>query len=436
MRTLALRYWLIVALATYFVGSVMPFAILGIWVCTSETLSQQAASMSDLLSANVAHWAEPTWQQALSEKLSPDLGLVLLDNANHELFRSGKYPLNRTDAGRVQIVVMEGTRELGVANLYDVSPCGGLIYGTIGIPASLLLQITVGICIALILNRYLLRPLSAMSKAARQIADGDLDFQIPRSRVREVAQVASAFSTMGTALRGSLTQQAELEQDRRFFISAIAHDLRTPLFALRGYLAGIERGLANTPEKMNHYIAVCQEKADALERLIADLFAYSRLEYLEQLPQRDLMDFKKLVENTVEDIRFQAQARGISVTVDHANSSGDVKADWSLLARALGNVLDNALHYTPDKGSIQVSWRKENHLVKFVVADSGPGIAPHDLPHVFNALYRGETSRNRETGGAGLGLTIARRILQAHGGDLVATNLPGGAEFTGSISDI
>src|SRR5690348_4971155 len=131
MKTLAIRYWLIVALVIYFVGSVLPFVVLGVWVCTSEALSREAASLSDLLSANVAHWAEPTWQQELSEKLSPDLGLVLLDNANHELFRSGKYPLNRTDEGRVQIVVMDGAREVGVANLYDVSPCGGQIYGTV-----------------------------------------------------------------------------------------------------------------------------------------------------------------------------------------------------------------------------------------------------------------------------------------------------------------
>jgi len=295
-----------------------------------------------------------------------------------------------------------------------------------------------GLCIAWILTRYVLRPLAAMSNAAQQIANGNLEFDLPPSRVKEVANVTSAFHAMGDALRTSLTRQSELEQDRRFFISAIAHDLRTPLFALRGYLAGLAQGLATTPEKAAHYIAVCQEKADVLERLIADLFAYSRLEYLEQAPQRAPMDFCQLIGKATDDIRLAAEARHVSVSVDGPGDGPsapcEVKADWTLLARALGNLLDNALRYTPDGGAIKVSWRKEGDRVKFAVLDSGPGIAPTDLPNLFTPLYRAETSRNRETGGAGLGLTIARRILQSHGGDLVAANrAEGGAEFTGSF---
>jgi signal transduction histidine kinase len=246
--------------------------------------------------------------------------------------------------------------------------------------------------------------------------------------------VTAAFHAMGDALRMSLNRQSELEQDRRFFISAIAHDLRTPLFALRGYLAGLAQGLATTPEKAAHYIAVCQEKADALERLIADLFAYSRLEYLEQAPQRAPMDFCQLIARTTDDIRLAAEARHVSVAVDGSPTPCEVTGDWSLLARAVGNLLDNALRFTPDGGSIKISWHKEHDLVKFAVLDSGPGIAPSDLPNLFTPLYRAETSRNRETGGAGLGLTIARRILQAHGGDLAAANgAQGGAEFAGSF---
>jgi signal transduction histidine kinase len=239
---------------------------------------------------------------------------------------------------------------------------------------------------------------------------------------------------MGDALRGALTRQAELEQERRFFISAIAHDLRTPLFALRGYLAGLERGLAATPEKAAHYVAVCQEKADALEHLIANLFDYSRLEYLEQTPQRAPLDFGQLAARAVEDARLLAQERGLTLTLEAGSGSGAVQADGALLARALGNLLDNALRYTPAGGAIRVAWHAEPGRITFSVADSGPGLDPRDLPHLFSPLYRGETSRSRETGGAGLGLTIAQRILRAHGGELTAANRPeGGAEFTGSF---
>ena len=137
------------------------------------------------------------------------------------------------------------------------------------------------------IGRYVIRPLEAMSQAARQIAGGGLDFELPISRVREVAEVRAAFEAMGEGLRASIGRQAALEEERRFFVGAIAHDLRTPLFTLRGYLEGLERGLATSPEKVAHYIAVCRQKADQLERLVADLFAYTRAEYLEQTVQRE-----------------------------------------------------------------------------------------------------------------------------------------------------
>ena len=436
MRTLAIRYWLVVALAIFFVSAVSPFVYVGAVVCASEKPSSQAVELSNRLSADVARWNDPAWQKELITLLPTGLSISLLDTNSHQLFWAGNPPRDPTPAGYTQIMVMNGTHLVGVANLYDVSPCGGQIYGSLAAPLSLGIQFLVGLCIAWILNRYVLKPLAAMSIAARQIANGNLDFKLPKSRVSEVAEVATAFHAMGDALRGSITRQAELEQDRRFFISAIAHDLRTPLFALRGYLAGLEKGLATTPEKAAHYIAVCHEKAEALERLVADLFAYSRLEYLEQAPQRAPMDFAKLVCKTVDDARLQAEDKGISVLVDESNAPCEVKADWLLMTRVLGNLLDNALRYTPNGGTIQITWAKTNGMVRFAVADSGPGIAAQDLPHLFEPLYRAESSRNRQTGGAGLGLTIARRILQAHGGELTASNRAGGgAEFTGFFQE-
>ena len=167
-----------------------------------------------------------------------------------------------------------------------------------------------------------------------------------------------------------------------------------------------------------------------LEHLIADLFAFSRLEYLEQSPHKEPMDFSKLVSKAIDDVHLQAEAKNVVLSIDDA--SVEIQGDWLLLARALNNLLDNALRHTPADGNIRIAWHKSDSKLQFTVADSGPGIDPHDLPHLFKPLYRADSSRNRETGGAGLGLAIARRILQAHGGDLSAANrVGGGAEFTG-----
>src|SRR5581483_10103192 len=134
--------------------------------------------------------------------------------------------------------------------------------------------------VAWFLLRSVFRPPAAMSQTARQIADGDLNVRLPPSQTREVAEVATALATMSAALREALQRQAALEEERRLFIGANAHDLRTPLFALRGYLKGLESGVAVTPEKMMHYIRACGTRADALEKLIAELFANARIEYL------------------------------------------------------------------------------------------------------------------------------------------------------------
>jgi signal transduction histidine kinase len=206
------------------------------------------------------------------------------------------------------------------------------------------------------------------------------------------------------------------------------------LFSLRGYLEGMETGVADTPEKRAYYLAVAKEKANALERLITDLFEYTRLEYLDLVPTREPLDLGALLRHTAEGMRPQAETKAVELALDGSPEPMEIEGDGHLLTRAVENLLDNALRHTPAGGVIRLGWHREAQKVVFSVSDTGPGIAPEDLPHLFAALYRGEGSRNRRTGGAGLGLTIAQRILIAHGGDLTAANQPsGGACFTASI---
>lgn len=283
-------------------------------------------------------------------------------------------------------------------------------------------------------GRLVLRPLAQMRAAARQIAEGDLEVTLPRPQIYEVAEVAKAFDAMSTALRTSIEGQAESEQQRRLFINAVAHDLRSPLFSLRGHLQGLERGIADTPEAVQRYIEICQRQAGALDRLVADLFAYTRMEYLEESVVREPVELGALLCQSVEYVRPQAEAKAITLRTQPTPEVFSLEGDGQLLARAIANLLDNALRYTPSGGSIRVRWEAASNGCRFAVEDSGPGFAPQDLPHVFDPLYRGDASRNRATGGAGLGLAIARRIFRAHSGDLTAANGPnGGAVVSGTI---
>ena len=279
-----------------------------------------------------------------------------------------------------------------------------------------------------LIGNSVLKPLRHMQRAAQQISAGDLDFSLPPSRVREVNQVAAAFTAMGEGLRAAITRQAALEQERRLLISAIAHDLRTPLFALRGYLEGIEQGVASTPEQIARYLAVCREQAAVLGQRINALFDYARLEYLEQPLQCAAVDWQRVIQSTIERLQLAAALKGVAVQVAGPSEPCMLAGDAQLLERMLENLLENALRHTPPNGIVELRWRAEPGRLCFSVADSGAGIAPDDLPRIFQPMYRGDSA----TGGAGLGLTVARRIARAHGGDLSAANRPaGGAELTG-----
>lgn len=439
--TLPIRRWLALALLAIFVVPALVVAGAVVWY---DVPSDSAAEVENALRADVARWAEPAWQAEARNRWSArGVVFVLVAADGREIYRSAADPFGGGDKNGilgVRRVLVPGpdTSTLGTAYLYFTTdrPREAWFFPVILLAVLLL---TIG-AVGLFLNRSVLLPLAATSRAARQIAGGDLAVALPTSPVREVAEVNAAFAGMSAALRDSLEHQSAIEQERRLLIGAVVHDLRTPLFALRGYLDGMAQGLANTPEKTTRYIEIAREKAATLERLIADLFEYTRLEYLEQAPRHEPLDLDALLRRLVDGLQPQAAVKGVTLTLTagagaDTASCGAVAGDPHLLSRAVENLLDNALRHTPTGGSVEVAWRLESARAAFTVADTGPGIAPQDLPHLFTPLYRGETSRNRRTGGAGLGLTIARRILLAHGGDLIAANQPrGGALFTGTLA--
>lgn len=282
------------------------------------------------------------------------------------------------------------------------------------------------------MRRLLLMPLERMSEAARQIAEGNWDVQLPPSTIKEIAEVRDGFEVMVNGLQSSHRKQAELEEERRFVIAAVAHDLRTPLFALRGYLDGLEQGIARGPEQMAKYVAVCKEKSTQLDRLVEDLFTFTKMEYLETELGENTADWNEVLHKSIDSLQPQAQQKHISIFARYTPGDCALRADSHLLERAMSNLLDNAVRHTPAHGRILVQCTRESDRVAFTIHDSGPGFTTEELRRSFEPLYRGEQSRNRATGGAGLGLTISQRIIRQHGGELTAGNHPdGGAILSG-----
>lgn len=284
------------------------------------------------------------------------------------------------------------------------------------------------------MRRLLLKPLEGLERASRKIAEGQWNIELPQSSIQEIAEVRDGFAFMVNGLQALQSQQAKLEEERRFIIAAVAHDLRTPLFALRGYLDGLEQGIARTPDQMARYVAVCKEKSAQLDRLVEDLFTFTKMEYQQAELNEQTTDFDEIIQKSIDSMEPLAQNKQIRIQVHAEPGDYSIRADSHLIERAISNLLDNAVRYTPEQGRILVQYRRERNRISFAIYDSGQGFMPEELEQVFEPLYRGEKSRNRETGGAGLGLTISRRIMKQHGGELVAGNHPvGGAVLSGWI---
>lgn len=438
--TLPIRRWLALALAGIFLAPALALVVIGVIVFRDTHGPRDAGDAAvSRLRADAARWNDPAWQSETRSELEADgVDFVLVEDGQ-EIYRSAEDPLSGTGDDherRVRQVVVSDAGPARTAYIYvdpEIGPPEELRMWFVPVAVLTALLLALG-GIAWFLGRTVIAPLTATSDAARRVATGDLDIELPSSRVREVADLNHSFATMSAELRASLHQQAAMEQERRLFIGAIVHDLRTPLFSLRGSLEGLERGVAGTPEKQAQYVAIAQDKAGALDRLISDLFTFTRLDYLDEAPDREPLDLAALLSRLVDGIRPRADTKQLRLTLSGSPTPCMVDADSHLLTRAIENLLDNAVRHTPNGGRITVEWGETADIVHFSVSDTGPGIAAHDLPHLFTPLYRGEGSRNRRTGGAGLGLTIARRILVAHDGDLSARNGDSsGAVFSASL---
>lgn len=289
----------------------------------------------------------------------------------------------------------------------------------------------VGLLLAVLvwIRRSMLEPLRSLERATATVASGSLDFEVPVSRVRELSALGQAFANMRDQLQSSLERQNALEAERRHFIAAIGHDLRTPLSSVKAFAEGLRDGLARDPARAAHYGQVILTKAGELERLVEDLFQYARLDLPETSVRKQPVDAAEYLGAALRAFEPEAAGKGVALTAEGPALTLDVDPD--LFVRVINNLLANALRHTPAGGSVRLTWAPGATIT---VADTGEGIPPEELPHLFSPLHRTDRSRSRRSGGAGLGLAIARRIVSLHGGSIDCESTLGeGTRFTISL---
>ena len=279
----------------------------------------------------------------------------------------------------------------------------------------------VAIGLGLLLTRIVTQPLRAVRDAARRIGAGELSHRVPIMAHDEIGDVAQQFNEMAAALERD-------EELRRKMTADIAHELRTPLAVLRGQVEALEDGVF---ELSAENLAPIHDQVMLLGRLVDDLRDLALAEAGRLSLERADVALGGLVERVAAAYRSRAQEKAVTLITELQEPLPMVFADSQRLEQVLGNLLSNALRYTPSGGRVVVRAWADEQGATLAVQDSGVGIAPDDLPHVFERFYRADPSRSRADGGSGLGLAIVKQIVEAHGGQVEVQSLPEqGATFT------
>ena len=295
-------------------------------------------------------------------------------------------------------------------------------YLPMAVLAVLAVLILTNIALTLWISASVLRPLKALRKGTKEIRDGNLDDSLPYQRKDEFGQVCADFDEMRKHLKQSVLSQLQYEQYRKELIAGISHDLRTPLTSIKGYVQGLKDNIADTPEKRARYFSAIETRTADLEALVDSLASFSRMEtghYEFHFAKTDLAVW---LADYLDEARMEAEKRNQDITLACDSIHAYAMLDVQEMGRVMTNLLVNsAKHAGKPRSNVQISLSQlPDNLLRIVVKDDGPGVSSVELTQIFESFYRGDAARTQPGQGSGLGLSIARQIILAHGGSIRA----------------
>lgn len=281
--------------------------------------------------------------------------------------------------------------------------------------------VVLSVIMALLISYWVAAPLQKAAKIASSIGTGDLDQTVPASGPDEVKSLAKSFNDMIDRVK--VSQQAQ-----RDFVANISHELRTPLTSIQGFSQAILDGTASDPESVRRSATVISDEAERMSRLVNGLLDLARLDAVPSSLNRTSLDLTQLLNSLVEKLTLRAREKNITMKV-RIDPLPAMVADTDRLSQVFTNLLENAIKYTPEDGTVMLTARAGAGEAIVSVADSGNGIPPEDLPRIFERFYRVDKARSGK--GYGLGLAITKDIVQAHGGSIrVESAIGSGTRFT------
>jgi signal transduction histidine kinase len=281
----------------------------------------------------------------------------------------------------------------------------------------------------------LTRRLAALGQAVKAFQAGELGRRVPARGSDELGALGRSFNEMAQAIQAGVEKLRLAERMRTELIANISHDLRSPIASIRGSLETILLKDAElSAEQRRGFLEASARNTESLQRLVGELFDLVKLETRQVEPRREAFQLAELAQDVVLKHRPQAERASVSLSAVLPPDLPLVLGDISLIERVLSNLIENALAFTPAGGTVRVGLAAGEGSVRVSVADTGSGISAEDLPHIFDRFYRADKSRDRASGGAGLGLAIAKQIVELHASPLEVESEPGrGALFTFSL---
>lgn len=267
--------------------------------------------------------------------------------------------------------------------------------------------------------------LRQLNKAAENIRDGNLDFSIDTKGHDEISELSESFETMRKRLQMNAQEKLDAEQEHRMLISNIAHDLKTPITAIKGYSEGILDGVADTPEKQERYLKTIYNKANEMNTLINELTLYSNID-TNKIPYNfHKLNVKDYFTDCMEELEMDLENQHMQLTFfNYVDEDTLMIADPEQLGRVIHNIIGNAIKYMRAEEPSFISMRIKDvgDFIQVEIEDNGKGISNKDLPYIFDRFYRADASRNSAAGGSGIGLSIVKKIIEDHGGKIWATS--------------
>lgn len=289
------------------------------------------------------------------------------------------------------------------------------------------------IYITMRMEKRIMEPIEKLKDGVEQIAKGNYDVRIENEIDNEVGMLIYDFNDMAETLSQAERMKQEYEENRKALIANISHDLKTPITSINGYIEALVDGVVTSPDKVNNYLKIIRNNTTYINNLIDDLFLFSKLDMQKLDFNYEKVEIRSFMSDLMEEFNFILSERNIKFGFeDNLSKELEVNIDRKRIYQVIRNIIGNAVKYgNQQELTIEVNLSSDDKYIKIEVKDNGPGIPKDKLQHIFNRFYRIDTERTKDFMSTGLGLAIAKEMIEAHGGKIYVTSIIGnGSTFT------